>query len=348
MKKFIAIILAVTLCLSSCAVWANAEEIAEDTTPQNSFSTSFKTWYSNLYINFWNKFDSVFGDIDPTVRLNLRCDGKQIRLGTWLWNTEDVATELGDKYLEFLTDNGVNEIYLYGEGIGYNVTADQVRAFVKKANKVGIRCAFLAGEPCWLDDNDTSFAMVMNIYEQYQASSDEDEKFYGIHLDLEPAQRADYAENPQRVMQKFAEFLVNTARYYADRNDTVLEWDIHRFLNEFTVNVNGEQMNLLECFTIYCDTLILMSYSDEVKGMFKFTSEEFKYAKKHKTCLFLASETGTMCSDEETYAQEGQRAMVRALTKVNRKMKKEFEYGEYGIAVHHVAAWYNLQSYKLP
>lgn len=352
MKKITAILLSLTIILSAVSVTSSAsDETLPDSTAVTAEADGFFDKLINslerIYETICQSFDNVFGACDKSVNLNLKNAKKEnVPIGTWWWYTDDITNGNCDRYLDFLKKNNVSEIYLFGEAMGYNVPFDTIRGFIKKCSSMDIRVAYLGGEYYWLDDY-ASYDRIINTLLEYQSEATDDEKFYSIHLDLEPAQHPDYQENPQEIMQRFADFLINKARPSADNAGLLLEWDIHSFLETFTVTVNGEPKNLCELFFEVCDSINIMSYNEDTDRIIRMTKDEISYAKKHHTKVSLCVEVSEIPNRNETFHEEGKRVLVRRLSRVNRKIRKEMAEESYGYAIHYVDSWYALQNYPL-
>ena len=101
----------------------------------------------------------------------------------------------------------------------------------------------------------------------YQAGCAKDsEKFYGIHLDVEPHQLPDWQENEALVHQQYADFLV-WARELCQREGIAMEADIPFWFDSLNASFQGQSMSLGEIALHLCDATLLMSYRDNAEAI---------------------------------------------------------------------------------
>ena len=126
--------------------------------------------------------------------VDFRKQGDTDTLGVWWWQVATVKS--ADAQLKFLQENAVSEIYLCIDGMSEasnaKATFADVRAFVKKAGQIGMRVAALTGDYAWINPDSTGFEAYVEKFKAYQAAAAEDEKFYSMHLDVEPHQHPDF------------------------------------------------------------------------------------------------------------------------------------------------------------
>jgi hypothetical protein len=102
---------------------------------------------------------------------------------TWLWDTPLIRTSASD-ILAFCRENGVNTIYLQ---INRDVKPSEYASFIRQAGARGIAVHALDGRPSWgFEINRPAIESSFDWLSQYQSGAAEDEKFAGIHVDIEP------------------------------------------------------------------------------------------------------------------------------------------------------------------
>lgn len=102
---------------------------------------------------------------------------------TWLWDTPLIRTSAVDVVL-FCKSNGVNVIYLQ---IQRDIRLSDYAAFIRMAAWHGIEVHALDGRTTWgFAANRLSIDRSFDWLARYQCRVTEEEKFAGIHIDIEP------------------------------------------------------------------------------------------------------------------------------------------------------------------
>lgn len=267
-------------------------------------------------------------------------------LGVWWWDIGLIKGNMGERYLDFLEDNGTTEIYLCVDAMrptsGTASYAD-VRTFVRQARSRGIRVAALTGEVTWINPGNNGFQAYVDKVKEYQAAASAEEKFYGMHLDVEPHQHSSFSSKRATVMQWFADFMLEKAAPAASSAGMLLEWDIPFWLEDTVKDAEGKSADLLELMAETCDTLTVMSYRDTVEGMYGISVEEIAAAKKYGCKIVLGAECVSSEGDQVSYQEEGKAVMAAELNKLAKRLAADVGSGSYGLAVHHIATWYSLK-----
>lgn len=302
----------------------------------------------------------------PTV--NFRKDGDATTLGVWWWSLKGIMEPVNgvsvDMALDFLIANKVTEIYLdvsammpWDEeeaqgGLSEDdieagmVSERYVRGFVKKCSKYGMRVAALTGDYAWINPDNTGFEKYVEKFNAYQKAAAEDEKFYSMHLDVEPHQHPDFKtgeEGRAKVMQLFADFAVNKAAPAAKEAGTLLEWDIPFWMTDVVKDGKGNEVVLADLMAQLCDTIAIMSYRDTAEKILDVSKEEIAYAKKYGHKIILGVETKSSEGDQVSFMEEGKAVMVEEMAKVHESLKASFPDGNFGMAVHQASVWYTLK-----
>ena len=104
--------------------------------------------------------------------------------GVWWWRGEDAAnSSVAARRLDFIAKHGVDEIYFCVDLKKYH---KETRSFVRAAGAKGMRVALLAGDVSWIRPGNRGFAETLILYRSYQRHAAPEEKFYALHLDVEP------------------------------------------------------------------------------------------------------------------------------------------------------------------
>lgn len=294
--------------------------------------------------------------------MEFRKDGDAPTLGVWWWNINTILVNSGnvtvDKMLDFLIQNKVSEIYLCIDKMlpqfeqdaqgGYVdqgfVTEADVRGFVEKAGKFGIRVAALSGSARWIypSNNRLGIENYFDKYRSYQQNANENEKFYAMHLDVEPHQLPEFRTNRSEVMQWFADFVVYTYDRAKELN-AKLEWDIPFWLRDIVKHPKTESDIILgELMAIYSDTLTIMSYRDTAQQIYNVSVDQIAFAKKHNSKLILGAECYSEEGDHVSFMEEGKNELARQ-AKLLRGIMDGLGLESYGFAVHQSHTWFLLK-----
>ncbi|MDR1917790.1 MAG: hypothetical protein LBQ05_02270 [Christensenellaceae bacterium] len=255
----------------------------------------------------------------------------------WWWTSVDCDV----KYLEFLGINHINEIYLgigfLGDGNDEDKT-EKVKNFIAAANEKGITVSALCGEWQWIQPDNDGFDKAVALFNDYQNSATENQKFYGLHLDIEPHQSENWDTNKDELMQLFCDFIVAKI---APLN-IVIEMDIPFWLENFTVVCGGESLPMNEVVFKYADTVVIMSYRDTAEKTLEICTDEIALAKKYDKKIVLGQETFSTEGDQVSYYEEGFTVMNLEINILEQKLLKEFPNKKFGIAIHDMKRFYEM------
>ncbi len=256
--------------------------------------------------------------------------------GVWWWHGPDaVNTARAAKRLRFLSTHGVDEIYFCADLAKYG---KETRAFVKAAGRKGMRVALLAGDVSWIYPGNRGFAETLEAYLSYQRRAAPNERFYALHLDVEPHQDRNLSD--ERKWQLYADFVLRAAADVHAAKEKI-EWDIPFWLDNIRVTFGERKdVSLLEVVMGASDCVALMSYRDTAEAILDISKEETAIASKGGVRVVLGAETGaTGEGDYVTFFEEGAQAMDVELAKVASQLESKSIPAGAGIAVHHLGSW---------
>ena len=264
----------------------------------------------------------------------------QTTKGVWWWRGEDAANPAeAARRMEFLKKHAVTEIYFCTD-LKKERQAD-VRRFVKAARGQGMRVAYLNGDVSWIRPGNRGFAETLALYLAYQKAAAPDEKFYALHLDVEPHQDAKLSD--ARKWQLYADFVLRAAADVHAAGEKI-EWDIPFWLDNLKVAYGDKaEAPLLEVVMDNSDAVALMSYRDSAEAMLDVSKTEIEMAKSRSIRVILGAETGeTGEGSVVTYFEEGAAKMDAELAKVSAALDAEKVPAGAGIAIHHLGGWEKL------
>lgn len=240
--------------------------------------------------------------------------------GVWWWDRN-----LGDSYLEFAKNNGINEIY-YCDSSFSNRTSH----FISCANQKNIKVFLLAGEFQWLYSRENLDSLISN-YQTYQNT--DPHKFAGIHLDIEPHQASEFSQNRTELILRLIEIVYQNHITYPNIH---FAYDIPFWLDDEIV-FNNQTKPAYAHIIDYADRVFLMSYRYTAEKIYDIAKDEINYAKSQNKTLVLGVETKSSEGDQVSFMEEGSLYMLEQLEKLKTMLPKNF-----GICIHQIKTWFNL------
>jgi hypothetical protein len=264
--------------------------------------------------------------------------------------------------MEFLKKEKVTEIYLCINNMD-NVgqpTSLEVRTFVKKVKGYGMRVAALVDSIdskektiCINPSNQSYYDNVLSKFVAYQKVAVGDEKFYALHLDIEPEGCSDFDSSSTNHMQWFADFVIGKARSAANKASAELDVDVGYWYDSYNVKDNSVtpalNIKLDEFLVKYADTNIVMSYRKSADLIMSVSKKVIALAKKHNKKIVLSAETMNLGynnpvhdNNNASFYDLGKIFMDGELLKVKERLGTEFPNKKYGLAVHYMSSWYTM------
>ena len=283
---------------------------------------------------------------EPVMDFMDEADNAQI--GTWWWYTDDAFDEdTRDMYLNFLAENGVNEIYFYGFYMLQNKSdRAMLHGFVKEANDRGIAISFIYDDPDLATVNGNNYLKsAADDYLGYVAEYPDD-KLNGLHFDIEHKTTNQFVNN---MVSQFAA---------ARERGVPLSMDVNCAMDATAGALNGVT-GIYNIIAANVDTLSLMSYKDSYARMWSLGKNALAAAKAQGCRVVFGVETGDYSSGAaphhetfndpgDEYAQEDKEYMYGQLAQVYAELKKDPPAGGFGVAVHQHEDWYNLRKAAEP
>ncbi len=243
-------------------------------------------------------------------------------LGVWWWDDS-----LGEEYLEFAKENSVTEVYYCSDDFD-----EDTSKFIKTANNYNIKVYWLDGNYKWLSDSSKLYTKI-NKYKEYQ-NMYPNEKFSGIHLDIEPHQDPMFDSNEDELIEDLVVLANNLKRDFSDIN---FDYDLPFWLDNIIVYDNEEK----EAYKYMIDVanrVFLMSYRDSADKVYQVSEEEIEYAKSVNKVLVLGVETKSEEGDNVSFMEEGKKYMYDEIAKIRQLIPSD-----YGVSIHQIKTWYSLK-----
>lgn len=268
-------------------------------------------------------------------------ENTQLNVSTWLWNTREIVTSK-DNIINFLKDNKINTVYLQ---IDYSLGFDYYKSFIKMAKLNNIKIYALDGSPEWASS--TGYILQNKFFTwltKYQKAATIDEKFQGVHLDVEPYGNSSYDTDKNKILEYYMDNLVIAKRKTQKLNldfgiDIPFWFNQVKFINKYgTGNLANWIFNRIKSVTI-------MAYRDTAlgeNGINKILEAEMNLCKKYKVKAIVAVETGALPDTNfVTFYEEGKSYMLNELNIVYKtySLNSCFE----GFAIHHLNSFMNMK-----
>ena len=323
MKKLLSLLVAVTLLVTAFGAYA---AVSADTAGGNGF-------------HYNEAGEPVMDFMD---------DADNAQIGTWWWYADDAFDEeTRDMYLNFLAENGVNEIYFYGFYMLQNKSdRAMLHEFVQEANNRGIAISFIYDDPEIATVNGNNYLKsAADDYLGYVAEYPDD-KLNGLHFDVEHKTTRQFVNN---MVAQFAD---------ARERGVPLSMDVNCAMDATAGELNGVT-GIYNIIAANVDTLSLMSYKDSYARMWSLGKNALAAAKAQGCRVVFGVETGDYSSGAaphhetfndpgDEYAQEDKEYMYGQLAQVYAELKKDPPAGGFGVAIHQHEDWYNLRKAAEP
>lgn len=256
--------------------------------------------------------------------------------GTWIWNTRKIV-ESPDSIIKFLKENAFSEVYLQ---IDQDIDAKYYKYFIKSASSNGINVYALEGNPDWiLKSNRRQLDSFLNWVVKYNSSKLQDERFFGIHLDVEPYLLSIWQTDKTKAITEYMDY-ISYLKFFGTKNGLKIAVDIPFWFDE--IKIPKQKINLAEYVISQVDSINIMAYRDRAESIIEVVKNEIVYGKKHNKNIVISVETGNTSEGENiTFYQEGLDFMWNEINKVNEYYKNS--YNNYSFAVHYLENIMNMK-----
>lgn len=259
------------------------------------------------------------------------------QLSTWLWNTRDIVQN-SDKILKFSSTKGVKVIYLQ---VNYDISSNAYKTFISKASSQNISIQALSGSPSWIFPNgQAAQKRFFDWLTSYQNSARANEKFKGVHLDVEPYVNTLYKKSPNIVIEGYQSFLLSSI----NRSNLLklpLNIDIPFWFDEVKYSNKYGSGILVDWILRNVKQVTIMAYRNTASGnngIIKLISNEMNLAKKYNAKITVAVETHKSSEGSHvSFYGMGQAKMQQQLDMVYNYYRSYSSFS--GFAVHDINNW---------
>lgn len=189
----------------------------------------------------------------------------------------------------------------------------------------GVRVSALGGDPSW-----TTGADAVTWMQRATAAF----LFQGVHLDIEPWTRRDWAGRERELLDGLA----RTVRGVAARTDLPVEVDLSPWLAEAHPRQFGD-------IVARADAVTLMAYRDRAADILASSAAARRAIAGARRPYRVGVETGPVGDPEpsagQTFADDGRTVLERELAAVTGSLAGDARFA--GVAIHDFEAWRALQ-----
>lgn len=254
---------------------------------------------------------------------------------TWLWHTSQIVDQ-SDSLINFLDEKNVSTLYLQ---VNADIPDDAYQQFIKQASEQNIEVHALDGAPHWATDQ-YSVQSFFRWIEKYQAVSEKNEQFAGIHLDIEPYILPTWDSSLQNTIESYQQNI----RFAAGESALLgLHFGIDIpfwFDTTFYTTSMGEGV-LSEWLIDQSDSINVMAYRNKANGrngMISLAQSEIDYASAAGKKARVAIETSKSSEgDYLSFFGKNNAYMEKQLWEVEQSFNHSEEFN--GIAVHSLESW---------
>lgn len=267
---------------------------------------------------------------------------KPLNISTWLWDTAQIVSK-PNQIISFLVKNKVNVLFLQ---VNNEIDIKYYQRFIRKASAKNISVHALDGSAQWVsNDGVISQQEFINWVSKYQNSAAANEKFNGLHLDVEPYLNEEYNTNLNKILENYQNFIVSFKKHAIDLE---LEFgiDIPFWFYGVEYDTKYGTGNLAKWLCENVKSMTIMAYRDRASsprgGIIDVSSVEMKLFEEHNVKGTIAVETGNLGPDEDylTFYGKGTKYMNQQLDLVIDSYRSNTTFD--GIAIHYLDSWMRM------
>ncbi|MEK4435161.1 MULTISPECIES: hypothetical protein [Paenibacillus] len=269
-------------------------------------------------------YESIHGNVEGPIR------------ATWVWDTTQIEKN-PQEVLKFAVDHDINTIYLQ---INRDVKIPYYTDFIRKARAYNIAVDVMDGRAAWgLTESREQIASFLDWIEAYQDSVEPDEKFAGIHLDIEPHVHPEWKTNQASVITQWQ----GNVQYIVDRAALMnmpVGADLPFWLDNY--KIPGSTMAVSSWMIRKFDSITIMAYRDTAAAIYNVAKDELAEASQLGKTISIAVETKqSKEGDFITFYEEGSVYMESQLKQVEKLAAEHSSFK--GFSIHEYTSWKTLK-----
>jgi len=258
--------------------------------------------------------------------------------GTWIWDARAIEKDR-DQVLSFARDQDVTAIYLQ---MNRDIAPNAYAVFIRSAKERGISVEALAGRPDWARkskrDQIKSF---IDWTLQYNASVELEERFDGLHFDIEPYVLSEWKTKNKTILEEW----IHNLRFMEQEtrgSGLKITLDVPFWLHN--LKVPGTEYSFSAWLLEKFDCLVIMDYRNQAlgkNGIVDNANAILREASAHKKQAIVAVETAKSSEgDHVSFYAKSVDFMERELQTAHQELSRYVGYA--GMAVHDYKSWVSM------
>jgi len=258
-------------------------------------------------------------------------------IGTYVWQAE-LAINQSDDIIAFAKEKGINFLYVR---LDLQQPFEAYREFVKKAHDAGIEMHAMGGHPGWaLTENRQRISKLVDYVKRYNRAAAPEERFYGIHLDVEPYVLPQWRGDKDEVIAQWVDnmaFFVESTQADSQLETSV---DLAVWLDRTFIPGKSE-LSVSEWMIGRMDHVALMAFRNMAggsNGIVAVVKQEMQMADRLGKRLVVAVEIKESFEGAHvSFYEKGAEEMLKQLDKLPEMLADHRSYT--GYAVHAYDYW---------
>lgn len=243
--------------------------------------------------------------------------------------TADLPTET-EEIISKSKQHDINTIYL---NINTNRSSFYYKSFIRKANAAGIEVHALEGKPSWgLEENQQALMDFTKWVEKYNDMVSENEKFAGIHLDIQAQHTEQWEENSKAVLE---DWKANLSAFQNEVNDAELTTSISiPFYLDGVETPNQSETPFQKWIMKQFDHITVLAHRDTIEGssgVIALIKDELEIANELDKEVSVGVTLADTGEDVTSFYEEGTDDMQMHLHVLEKHLKDNPAYIGYSI-----------------
>ena len=262
----------------------------------------------------------------------------QPHLSAWFWHTSMIETNTSD-VISFIKQQQIKVLYLQ---VNPDIQVKSYQNFIEKMSEIQVEVHALDGSPLFSSPGKEE--LLHNFYTwltTYQEQSEPNQKFKGVHLDVEPYLHSDWQTDRKNAVLHFQHFVLK-AKTRADLLNLPLTLDIPFWFDEINFTNQYGNGNLAEWIIKKVDAITIMAYRDSSAKIIPIVAKEIQWANQLGKKVVIGLET---YQTEEppfiTFHEEGEAVMKEQFKHVHQHYVHDPSYA--GISIHDIKNWMGMK-----
>lgn len=262
-------------------------------------------------------------------------------IGTYIWRAETLLTEK-EEILAFAQEKGVNLLYIR---IDMNLPFQEYQRFNREAHAAGIEVHAMGGHPIWaMEESRGKILKLVQWVKRYNEAAAEEEKWAGIHLDIEPYVMPIWQMDKEGLLRQWMENIQAFVAEVGKSPGLKTSVDLAAWLDN-SPTPGQPELPFSHWMISQLDHTTMMAFRDQAEGeggILSLVDSEIRYAESIGKDLIVAVEMKeSREANYVTFYEEGKAEMMRQLDLVTRSLGVQSSFK--GIAVHAYEYWKNAK-----